>query len=706
MADYTTPYPGRPAFYLRLSVTGQLGNMSWSLWAVNPNRLSSTFDLTSRPWTVWIGPQNYQGSSALDFRGGQAEILLGSGPTSGSGQIGVSAAHSGGIFGNPSLSGSYDAGQSIVPPNATQNGVMTEVAQTTMNYRFGYGGGRVLTYEAQFAPTPEALEGSWIYNAGDGLFTLTGLTPGQTYYARSRGTNEAGAGPWGALASATTIPLEPPGVSVAPSLSGTQAVITLTPPGGISGVQSYTVERRLLSGGASTAQTGATPMTVTDLTPGTAYEWRARANYSGSVVSPWSTWTTVFQPNPNTNPGDYFDGNTPDTADLDFGWVSTANNSISRANGLHPTGWADFIQASATSGGTGACYRVTGAVATYPQGQAAGAFSARYSFFSDATAAGFRAGLDDAIGAEVNEGGTYFGSIFARPSREQRLAASISWYDSLGVLLSRTVGPAQVVAAGATVRLVHSGIAPEDGTATVEAIDVAGAGWSLWLGGQTITVDGAMITVGSQFPYFDGNTPDTAAYAYDWEAAVNASPSFRTTLDVTTEDPLADPDCPPPPAPPTAPVITDECIGEGDQWRRYWVQVPAGEVAKWIATIPTLTLTTGAQAAREVRIRVYENPDQLPPSLFQPGAIEAEQIIRFIPPNTTMVLDGVTERARASVNGASWVAADHLLYGTGGAPATWPILTCGGAYLISLDVPLDAVLGNLAAALALTPRML
>ena len=137
------------------------------------------------------------------------------------------------------------------------------------------------------------------------------------------------------------------------------------------------------------------------------------------------------------------------------------------------------------------------------------------------------------------------------------------------------------------------------------------------------------------------------------------------------------------------------------------MQVPAGEVARWLATIPTLTLRTGAQAAREVRIRVYENPDNLAPADFVPGEIVAEQIVRYIPPNATLVLDGVSERARASVDGgATWEAVDYLLAGTGGAPATWPLLACGGAYLIALDTPLDAVLGNLSADLSLTPRML
>jgi hypothetical protein len=497
-------------------------------------------------------------------------------------------------------------------------------------------------------------------------------------------------------------------MTIAPALNGRSAVATLTPPGGTTGVSSYDVEYRPAgSGAAGTRVSGVSPITVTGLNPGQGYEWRARAAYSATTFSPWTDWVGYVQPNPNTNPGDYFDGSTVDTADVDFRWEGTVNNSISRAVGLHPTGWADFTQAAATSGGTGAAYRVTGSIARYPAGQPAGTKSVRFAFFSDATAAGFRAGTDDALTAEVSEAGVYFGSVAVQPSRSQRLAAEISWYDSLGILLSRTLGPAQVVAPDAPTRLGVSGSAPEDGFATVQAVDVTGDGWSLWRGGDTITADGAILTIGAATPYFDGDTPSTARDLYAWLGTPNASVSTWTTLLDAAIDPLLDPDCPPPPTPPAPPAIVDECITEVGTWRRYWLQVPGGEVAQWIASIPTLTLVTGAQAAREVRIRVWANPDNLSPEQYDAaaGGWVGEQIVQYIPPETSLVLDGVSERAWATV-GDVVAAADHLVYGTGGGPATWPVLECGIGYLISLDVPLDSSLGNLTTDLSLTRRML
>jgi hypothetical protein len=55
-----------------------------------------------------------------------------------------------------------------------------------------------------------------------------------------------------------------------------------------------------------------------------------------------------------------------------------------------------------------------------------------------------------------------------------------------------------------------------------------------------------------------------------------------------------------------------------------------------------------------------------------------------------MTLDGVSQHAWADVLGTGPRSADHLLYGTGGSPATWPEFTCGMAYMISFDLPVES----------------
>lgn len=708
--------------YVRRDQTDVWNNRSTYAWAYYGRSTGGgRWDLGCYGWGVNVGGQNFSGCHSLDFRNTN-ENLLGNGTTGWFGHddngylsIVIDAHHGpAGQFGvsDPGVVW-FNTDRIPRPPAQPAAPRVSNIGTDRMTLSWSIPDNRGSAIDQMLLrryPTADTTRNDYTdYSHGGNVTsaTITGLDPATTYYWVVYAHNGVGYSAQSGKTAGTTLPATPPAFTVAPSLSGTEAVVTLTPPSGSSGVTGYDVQYRPV-GGSATQVTGASPITVSGLTPGISYEWRARAKYSG-VDSPWSDpWVAYYQPNPNTNPGEYFDGSTTDTADIDFRWVGTINNSVSQAVGKKVTGWRDFAAAAATSGGAGAMYRVTGAIGVHPEGQPSGAFSARYAFFRDATAAGFRAGTENSAAgrAEVSEGGVYFGSIYARPSRAQRLAAGISFIQAGTGTVTRVVGPARLVAAGETVRLSVSGMAPNDGYATVEAIDVTGDGWSLWLGGETITVDAAMVTVGSQFPYFDGSTPDTGQYQYDWLGATNASVSTRTTLAQAADDPLADPDCPPPPTPPAPPVIEDDCITEVGVWRRYWVQISQPEVAQWIATIPTLTLTTGAQAAREVRIRYYENPDDTPPSAFTPREFVAEQIVRYMPPNTVLNLDGVSERARASVAGGDWLPADHLVYGTGGAPATWPLLECGLGFLVSLDVPLDSVLGNLATDLSLTRRML
>lgn len=598
--------------------------------------------------------------------------------------------------------------QAVTPaalPSAPTGLAASNVTPTgfTVTYTRGNGNGSPLDTADQVQYSTSNAFTSATTVTATGTANLTGLSPGTTYYVRARSHTAAGYGPWSSTLTQTTLPSSPPGMVVTASVDGRSAVVALSAPGGVTGVSQYTVSYRRT--GTTTPvtvrTTTTTSLTVTGLTPGQRYDWQATATI-GAYVSPATAWLTVQQPAPNTNPGDYFDGATTDTPDVDYAWTGTANNSASTATGREVAGWMNFADGAGASGGTGVVARVTGG--------RTGSFKARTSFFSDTTAAGFAMGTDTALPglAEVVDGATYVGSLWVTvPRRSQNLAAQIAWFDDSLVPLGITTGTAVLVPADTEVRLIVTGVAPvTDGAyASVRVVDVAGDGWSLWLGGQTLEADEAMLTLSSLFDYFDGSTPDTSAYAYAWLGDDNASVSIRTTLDQTTVNPLLDPDCPPVPSPPRPPAIDDDCIVEVGLWRRYWVTIPASEVTKWLAVIPTVRITTGADDARQVRLRVYPNPDNLVPSAMPQEAWEAEQIVSYIPPETTLVLDGVTRRAWANVEGyPQQLEADHLLYGTGGTPATWPLLDCGIGYLMSFDAPVDAPADNIEVTVGLTLR--
>ncbi len=532
------------------------------------------------------------------------------------------------------------------------------------------------------------------------------LKPGTTYhvyiYAR---TSNAGDGQAASIAL-TTLPSDPPGMSVLPSFTGQSAKVTLTSPNGVSGVTQWVYEYRTSPAGAVTqTATQSNVLDVTGLTPGSLYDFRARVSI-GNYASPWTAWTTVQMPNPNTNPGNYFDGNTTDIpGELLYSWVGTANASRSIAQAYGVDGWAAAFDVA----GAGVLYGVPGGLVS--------ARAARVTFFRDMTAAGqWNAGqqmLADSW-SDVEPGATYTFSIFVNPSRSQRLAARVYMQSAEG--LDATVGAvvtgdAVVCPANTWTRLAVVATASptppmEAERAVVRVVDVAGAGYTNFLGGDYVLLDGAMNTLGvGTLPYFDGATPDTTEFIYSWEGLPFFSTSIRQQNTTVLVDRLADPDCPPVPQPPTPPIIASDCIDEIGIWRRYLMAIPADRVPLWGAVLPTLTLNTNATAERQVRIRYYANPENLQPETLDKSEWEAELILTYIPAGTTVTMDGVTRRVIAEFSDGSTAPADHLLYGTGGVPATWPELSCGWGYVVSLDVPLEAPAGNLSAGVQLTGRV-
>jgi len=591
-------------------------------------------------------------------------------------------------------------------PPATSPIAVDQATTTSLRYRFsgnGDNGSPIILWRAQADDDPNFGSPITMTDPYTGTYVFTGLNPGTTYNFRSRGENAVGNGPWSSVLTGTTLPSIPPTFSVAPSLSGQSAVITFSPPGGVTGVTEYNYEYRTVAGpGSSTAgSTVTTTANVTGLTPGTMYEYRGNAEIGG-YTSPWSNWYPTTQPNPNTNPGDYFAGSTLDTTDTDYAWTGTAGSSTSTATLKNVTGWRTFAQGNATSGGTGTIAQVTGGYV--------GTYAARITFNTDATAAGFIAGVDVTGAGVVTAASTYHGSMYVRlPGRTQRLEGGIAWYNASNTLISISwSGVASVVTASPTdwTRITVSAVAPALSVKAAPVVrDTSGTSWSLWLGGDVMLMDAAMLTLASLFPYFDGDFSDTELYLYTWDSTPNASVSARYTNSTVYVDPLLDPDCPPVPSPPLPPTIASDCIEEVGVWRRYAVQVPETEVELWSSTLPTLMLTTGSVAERQVRIRYFPNPDGVAPELVDTSVWDAELILTYIPPSTEITLDGVVQRVRASVSGGSPIMANHLLYGTNGVPATWPELRCGIGYVITLDVPTDAPSGNLGTRVLVTSRM-
>lgn len=155
---------------------------------------------------------------------------------------------------------------------------------------------------------------------------------------------------------------------------------------------------------------------------------------------------------------------------------------------------------------------------------------------------------------------------------------------------------------------------------------------------------------------------------------------------------IVDPDCPPIPAPPRPPVIPNTCADGPDEWDRYYVEIPGDEVSVWSKNLMTVSLHAPSEV-RQVRVRLTENPFSWPVGDVDPAAFCSEFILSYLPANTELTVDGTVQRAWASIEGSEPIPASNLLYGADGGPMTWPEVSCGVPYLVTIDVPVGAGAG-------------
>jgi hypothetical protein len=576
------------------------------------------------------------------------------------------------------------------------------------------GGATVTTYTHQFAlnSTFATIVKEVVSPASK--TTVTGLTAGVTYFHRVMAVNAVSVAVKikGGAASTTksfTVSALPgaPSLTVTPNAAGTAATVKVKPPsntGGLSiidydGDYEYLVpppkpSPSLFSFHGDSA--GKVP-TVSPLRPGATYRWRARARNSAGY-GPFSAWLEVTQERPAQLPGEYFDGATPDADDVTFSWTSSPDTSTSLMTGQLPIGWGISFPT-----GFGTIMRATGA-APLRTGVFAGSHLAQVMVERDTTTTGTRMGSISAV--EVVAGQLYWGSIYVISTRIQRLSAILRWYDASHAFVDTTYGVASTNTAGVWKRYAVAGTAPEGAVEVmVQLIDRSGSGWTPWRGGDVIRLDAAMVTLGEYMDYFDGSTPDTSRYDYAWAGTAHASISSRTTK-VSVVNPLLDPECEVVPAPPRPPTVLMECVDEIGMWQRRYGMVPKDDVSDWLTMVPTIEFRVHDTAVRQLRLRMYPNPFDYHPLRLDTSNWCAEQFITYIPANSVLTLDGVTQRVWVEVNDGPPIAADHLLFGAEGKPAVWPELSCGIPYLFTLDTSLDIGLEQMDAPLLhLTRRM-
>lgn len=199
-------------------------------------------------------------------------------------------------------------------------------------------------------------------------------------------------------------------------------------------------------------------------------------------------------------------------------------------------------------------------------------------------------------------------------------------------------------------------------------------------GGYLIQVE-FLFSAGNPFSY----GPPVPVTTVPLVSAGFADPTVITELD---DDWLYDPSALVPTAPPAAPSILADAVNPSiTSWQRYYVEIPAEDVADWASSVPLLTINTLDAPVRQVRVRFHPNPFGYQAAQVDPTAYCADFLVSYLPARSTLLMNGITQSALASKSGAASVPADSILYGSDGGPMSWPHLSCGIAYVMTLDVP-------------------
>lgn len=187
--------------------------------------------------------------------------------------------------------------------------------------------------------------------------------------------------------------------------------------------------------------------------------------------------------------------------------------------------------------------------------------------------------------------------------------------------------------------------------------------------------------------------PDTQLCNIIWDTSGDCDPDNPDCIP-GVNSPLrgctANPFCPPPPPPPRVPTATTGCVCVPLYVVRQCADIPAAAFAPQFVSALRMRLYAGDDPIRNLSITIYQNPRQLPAEELDDCRACGTYYVEYVPPDSTLVIDGTTSSARMLCPGGVNTAGDSVLFGDGGGPAQHIQLQCGMHYTVCADMDVES----------------
>lgn len=234
-----------------------------------------------------------------------------------------------------------------------------------------------------------------------------------------------------------------------------------------------------------------------------------------------------------------------------------------------------------------------------------------------------------------------------------------------------------------------------DGAAVWAVTFTATAGIPWEFGNEVPLVEGFMVAADPWIPEI---------IPADWRQDAVGEVISDAACAVKVYDPIVDPLCIAVEPPPSVPLVSLKCFTAPEEWERRWFSIPRKYVPYWGDVVPVVRVQARRSEVRNLRLRFYSDVDGDGDISQDPCAYCGDILFSYIPPNHTLVFDGVSQTVSAEGPGGVVRRADSLVFKTDGTPFDWPLLTCGFGYVVAVDLPSDHVGVVPGVDLSVTPR--